>query len=50
MQTIPGILKHTAKNNPDLVAIVDNGTTTSYRDLQHQVLKVAAAFKSKILF
>lgn len=47
MQTIPGILKQTAKNNPDLAAIVDNGTTTSYRDLQHQVLKIAAAFQAK---
>ncbi|MBL6767265.1 MAG: AMP-binding protein, partial [Candidatus Micropelagos sp.] len=47
MQTIPGILKQTAKNNPDLAAIVDNRTTTSYRDLQHQVLKIAAAFRAK---
>ena len=47
MQTIPGVLKQTAHKNPDLPAIVDNGTTTSYRDLQHQVLKVAAALQAK---
>lgn len=47
MQTIPGVLKQTAHKNPDLPAIVDNGTTISYRDLQHQVLKVAAALQAK---
>ena len=47
MQTIPGVLKQTAHKNPDLPAIVDNCTTISYRDLQHQVLKVAAALQAK---
>ena len=47
MQTIPGVLRQTAHKNPDLAAIVDNGTTTSYRDLQYQVLKIAAALQAK---
>ena len=47
MQTIPSVLKETTKNNPELAAIVDNGITTSYRDLQNQVLQIAAAFKAK---